>query len=56
MPVILPVDSCDLWLGHDRCEPMNFLKPYPIEEMEVYPVSSLVGSPAGNSPEFINPI
>jgi putative SOS response-associated peptidase YedK len=56
MPVILPVDSYDLWLGHDRRDVMNFLKPYPIEEMEAYPVSSLVGSPAGNSPDFIKPI
>jgi putative SOS response-associated peptidase YedK len=56
MPVILPVDSYDLWLGHDRSDVMNFLKPYPIEKMEAYPVSPLVGSPAGNSPEFIKPI
>ena len=56
MPVILPANSYDLWLGHDRGDVMNFLKPYPAEEMEAYPVSTLAGSPAGNSPEFIKPI
>ena len=56
MPVILSVDSYTLWLGHDRGDVMDFLKPYPAEEMEAYPVSPLVGSPAGNSPEFIKPI
>jgi putative SOS response-associated peptidase YedK len=56
MPVILPADSYDLWLGHDGGDVSNLLKPYPIEEMETYPVSSIVGSPAGNSPEFIKPI
>jgi putative SOS response-associated peptidase YedK len=56
MPVILPPDFYDLWLGNDRGAVMNFLKPYPAEEMEAYPVSPAVGSPAGNSPEFIEPI
>ncbi len=56
MPVILPPGSYGLWLGHDRSDVMNCLKPYPAEEMEAYPVSPAVGSPAGNSPEFIKPI
>ncbi len=54
--VILSADSYGLWPGHDRGDVMNFLRPYPAEEIEAYPVSSLVGSPAGNSPEFIKPV
>ncbi len=53
MPVILPAGSCDLWLGHDRGDVEKLLKPYPAEEMEAYPVSSLVNSPSNNSAEYI---
>jgi putative SOS response-associated peptidase YedK len=56
MPVILPPDYYGLWLGNDVGNVTNFLRPYPTEEMEAYPVSSAIGSPAGNSPEFIDPI
>ncbi|HEY9162260.1 MAG TPA: SOS response-associated peptidase [Desulfomonilia bacterium] len=53
MPVIMPPDSYDLWLGHDRVDVMNFLKPYPAEEMDAYPVSPLVNSPLNNSADCI---
>jgi len=32
---------------------MNFLKPFPAEEMEAYPVSPLVNSPLNNSADCI---
>jgi hypothetical protein len=34
---------------------MKMLKSYPASEMEAYPVSGLVSSPANNSPECIKP-
>ena len=56
MPVILdPIDESK-WLQDDT--PMNFilsmLRPYPAQKMDAYPISTMVNSPANNSPEIIN--
>ena len=56
MPVILSPDSYGIWLVHESKDVLNLLKTFPAKEMEAYPVSRLVSSPASNSPEFINPI
>ena len=56
MPVIISPDSYEIWLDHDGKDIMNLLKPYPAEEMEAYPVSRLVSSPANNSPDNIYPV
>ncbi|MEW6210729.1 MAG: SOS response-associated peptidase [Acidobacteriota bacterium] len=57
MPVILPRSSEDMWLdaktGSDVA--LELLKPYPSEEMETWPVSKMVNSPANNSPDCIKP-
>jgi putative SOS response-associated peptidase YedK len=53
MPVILSRDSYESWLDPEGNEIMNLLKPYPDDEMEAYPVSRLVNSPANNSPDNI---
>lgn len=59
MPVILPEESIPLWL--DPGEPnlqelQELLKPYPEQEMEAFPVSTAVNSPANDSPEVILPL
>ena len=56
MPVIISPDSYGLWLGNDGKDIFKMLKPYPAEEMEAYPVSRLVSSPANNSPDNIYPV
>jgi putative SOS response-associated peptidase YedK len=59
MPVIIPKDSEDLWLDpqvQDSEVVLNLLKPYPAEEMEAYPISKRVNSPANNSPDCIKPV
>ena len=56
MPVILPQEHEDVWLDPDNRNLQNLtalLKPYPIEEMEAYPVSTLVNSPKNDSHECI---
>lgn len=56
MPVIVPRDEHDTWLDpktEDRTHLLELLKPYPAYEMEAYPVSKRVNSPANNSPECI---
>ncbi|MGC1718980.1 MAG: SOS response-associated peptidase [Isosphaeraceae bacterium] len=59
MPVIVPRSAYDLWLDPavkdpDRLQPL--LVPFPIDEMEAYPVSRLVNDPGNDVPECIQSI
>ena len=59
MPVILPKEGYSLWLSPDEEDPQmlsELLRPYPHEEMMAYPVSTMVNSPANESPECIVPL
>lgn len=58
MPVILPAQAYSAWLeaGETRTDKLvELLKPYPAEEMQAYPVSSMVNSPNNDVPELIRP-
>ena len=58
MPVILPKDAYEIWLTPGELAPQKLdplLKPYTNAEMTAYPVSTLVNSPANESPECILP-
>ncbi len=59
MPVILPPQAYRAWL--DEGEPeldalQALLQPYPAEALQAYPVSTLVNSPANESPQCIQPL
>lgn len=59
MPVILPHDAYTQWLDSSPQQPpslQQLLVPYPAGEMEAYPVSTLVNSPAYDHPECIAPV
>jgi putative SOS response-associated peptidase YedK len=59
MPVILAKDAEAIWLDPTIQEPerlLSLLKPYPSVEMEVYPVSPKVNSPANDGPGCIQPL
>lgn len=59
MPVILPQSAEALWLDPKMTDPeklLPLLKPYPSDEMEFYPVSRVVNSPANDTPECLVPI
>jgi len=59
MPVILPVDTYDLWLDprvHDPALLQTLLKPCDPELLEFYEVSTKVNSPKNNSAENIRPL
>lgn len=59
MPVILPKEAEDVWLDPKINEPeklLPLLKQYPSDEMEYYPVSREVNSPAVDKPSNIEPI
>jgi putative SOS response-associated peptidase YedK len=58
MPVIVPKEKQDLWLDpgvKDQESLLDLLKPYPAVDLEAYPVSRRVNSPANNSPDCIKP-
>jgi len=59
MPVILEKKDEKEWLNPDETEPARLLKllhPYPASEMDTYPVSRLVNSPAKDTKEVIEPV
>jgi putative SOS response-associated peptidase YedK len=56
MPVLLPRHAYTQWLDPTPRFPVDLkglLVPYPAGEMEAYPVSALVNSPANDRPEII---
>lgn len=58
MPVILREADYQRWLARDEQEGeamTDLLAPYPAEEMEAFPVSRLVNSPANESPDCVRP-
>jgi putative SOS response-associated peptidase YedK len=58
MPVILPGHSYNLWLDPSARSPADLnrlLVPYPAEEMEAFPVSTLINSPANDNPDVLIP-
>ena len=58
MPVILPAHAYAQWidpLPHNSIDLKGLLVPYPHEEMQAFPVSTLVNSPANDQPEVVAP-
>lgn len=55
MPVILPREAESEWLDPSRkgSDLLTLLKPYPAEEMDLYPVSSVVNNPRNDSPACV---
>jgi putative SOS response-associated peptidase YedK len=59
MPVILPQDAYPIWLDTGEQDPArlsSLLVPYPASEMLAFPVSTLVNSPANDTPKCIVPV
>ena len=58
MPVIVPPEAYERWLDTEEVRPGaldDLLVPYPAEAMTAYPVSTLVNSPANDTPACITP-
>ncbi|HEY5170934.1 MAG TPA: SOS response-associated peptidase [Acidimicrobiia bacterium] len=58
MPVILPESVWDTWLdadNHDVQSLGQLLVPAPSEELEGWPITTLVNKPANNGPELLEP-
>ena len=53
MPLILEKADEQAWLNPKNPEELqNLIKPFPFEQMDAYPISSLVNSPRNNVPEI----
>lgn len=58
MPVILSPDEYDLWLDaefENRAKLEEMLRPYPGDDLEAYPVSTLVNKPQNDAPQCVAP-
>ncbi len=56
MPVIIKQANEEKWLQEiDISEAQKMLEPYPLEDLEAYPISTLVNSPKNNSEDIIKP-
>jgi len=58
MPAMLLPEAEAAWLGLDTApeEALDLLRPYPEEQMTAYEISTLINSPANETPDVINPI
>jgi putative SOS response-associated peptidase YedK len=59
MPAILHPRDYSKWLDASPQTPESLkplIKPYPAEEMNAYPVSTLVNKPANDIPELVVPV
>ncbi len=59
MPVILPREDYEAWLDPTPQTPerlKRLLRPFPAEQMEMYPVSNLVNNPANDRQECLTPV
>ena len=55
MPVILPPEAYERWLDLEEKSPLDLLVPY-AGDMESFPVSTLVNSPANDAPACLEPV
>jgi putative SOS response-associated peptidase YedK len=56
MPAILRREDEDEWVSRDVTDPLQIerlLRPYPEEEMQLYPVSTAVNNTRNNGPELV---
>jgi putative SOS response-associated peptidase YedK len=57
MPAILPREAYADWLGpSEERDVLDWLRPFPAELMEAFPVRPLVNSPKNEGPELIQPV
>ena len=55
MPVILAPCDYAAWLGEEP-DPDDLMKPFPVELMRMWPISTRVNKPENDDPSIIDPI
>jgi putative SOS response-associated peptidase YedK len=59
MPAIIHPRDYDKWLDPSAQTPENLkplIRPYPAEEMNAYPVSTMVNKPENDIPDLVVPV
>jgi len=57
LPVILAEEHHEKWLGEiEDCDLKELLKPYPADQMEMWPISQRVNSPKNDDEAILSPI
>lgn len=59
MPVILAPTAYDQWLDptFQQADSLkDLLRPYPSDELQAYPVSTLVNNPRHDAPDCLEPV
>jgi putative SOS response-associated peptidase YedK len=55
MPVILPPESYDRWLGSEP-DPADLIRPYPADQMITWPISTRVNKAENDDAAILDPI
>jgi putative SOS response-associated peptidase YedK len=56
MPVILNRADYRRWLDPEEKDPRDLLKPFPAEQMKMWPISSKVGNYRNNTPDILDEV
>ena len=56
MPVILPPDAYHRWLSPLEPNPSDLLRPFPVEQMRMWPISTRVNSPQNDDADLLTPL
>ncbi len=56
MPVILPPESYEAWMGGTALEAVSMLVPYPADQMAAYRIGTAVNSVKNEGPELVAPV
>lgn len=56
MPLILPRDAYEGWLGSQNDAAEAFIQPYPSSRLVAWPVSTYVNSPKNDDPRCCSPL
>jgi putative SOS response-associated peptidase YedK len=55
MPVILSPSDYNTWLSEEE-DPSDLLRPFPSDDMRVWPISTRVNKPENDDPSILDPI
>lgn len=56
MPVVLPADAEEAWLGSTPDDRAQLCQPYPDDDLDAYEISTRVNNPGNDDPSVIEPL
>jgi putative SOS response-associated peptidase YedK len=55
MPLILAPGDYNRWLSAEA-DPRDLLRPFPVDPMRIWPISTRVNKPENNEPSLLEPV